>query len=228
MTCGGISLNIILCEGKTDTWFFDEIFKNHIDEQIYAIPDKGMAQLQKLYDGNCFEYIRSQFALIIFGDSGRPTIYDKVLPRVAVDMLGRFSDDIYISIILDDDGTEYENLEKKVLDSVKLVSKNRLKFTHSPIFEENDGLFILRSSKSKGTFTVNLLTVPISLEEQIANKFIGINYRHDHKILENGPHSAIDFIANKYYSGDREKLVRDASAFLKNEIWIKEIVNYIF
>lgn len=227
MTCGGISLNIILCEGKTDTWFFDEIFKNHIDEQIYAIPDKGMAQLQKLYDGNCFEYIKSQFALIIFGDSGRPTIYDKVLPRVTVDMLGRFSYDINISIIIDDDGTEYENLEKIVLDSVKRVSKNPLKSTHSPIFEENDGLFVLKSSKSRGTLNVNLLTVPISLEEQIVDKFIRIKYHHDYKILENGSHYAIDFIANKYYNGDKEKLVRDASTLLKNEIWVKEIVDYI-
>lgn len=220
-------MNVILCEGKTDTWFFDEIFKSHIDEQIYAIPDKGMKQLQKLYAGNCFEHIMSKFALIIFGDSGRPTIYDKVLPRVAIDMLGRFSNDIYISIILDDDGTEYENLEKIVLDSVKLVSKNPLKSTHSPIFEENDGLFVLKSSKSRGTLNVNLLTVPISLEEQIVDKFIRIKYHYDHKILENSPHYAIDFIANKYYGGNKEKLVRDASALLKNEIWVKQIVDYI-
>ena len=138
MICGGINLNIILCEGSTDAWFFDEIFKRHIDGQVYSIPDKGMAQLQKLYDGNCFEYIRSQFALIIFGDSGRPTIYEKVLPRVAVDVLGRFSNDINISIIIDDDGTEYEKLEKIISDKVKQVSQNPLKFTHSPIFEEKN------------------------------------------------------------------------------------------
>lgn len=228
MTCGGISLNIILCEGKTDTWFFDEIFKNHIDEQIYAIPDKGMAQLQKLYDGNCFEHIKSQFALIIFGDSGRPTIYEKVLPRVAVDMLGRFSDDINISIIIDDDGTEYEKLEEIISNKVKLVSQNPQKFTHSPIFEENNGLFVLKSSKSRGTLNINLLTVPISLEEHIANELIGNKYNHDYKILENGPHYAIDFIANKYYSGNKEKLVRDASTLLKNELWVKDIVDYIY
>ncbi|MGP8321525.1 MAG: hypothetical protein ACT6FE_04275 [Methanosarcinaceae archaeon] len=163
MTCGVISLNIILCEGKTDTWFFDEIFKSYTDKPIYAIPDKGMAQLQQLYGGNSFEYIKSKFALVIFGDSGRPTIYEKVLPRIVIDMLGRFNDDIDISIIIDDDGTEYEKLEEIISDKVKIVSQNPLKSTHSPILEENDGVFVLKSSKCRGTLNINLMTVPNSL-----------------------------------------------------------------
>ena len=103
-TLGGINLKILLCEGKHDAWFFDEIMKEHIGGRIHTISDGRMDKLQNLLGGGCFNYIKTKYDLIIFGESGRPIITDKVLPGVIAATLGKVGDDVYIPFILDDDG----------------------------------------------------------------------------------------------------------------------------
>ena len=62
-----------------------------------------MDKLQMLLERGCFNFIKDQYALIIFGDNGRRTIIEKILGRVVVDTLGKVGDDINTIVILDDE-----------------------------------------------------------------------------------------------------------------------------
>ena len=48
LTSGGTNLKIILCEGRNDAWFFDEIMKEHLGDRIHTIPDGGIRKLQRI------------------------------------------------------------------------------------------------------------------------------------------------------------------------------------
>lgn len=220
---------MILCEGKNDAWFFDEIMKEHLGDRVYTTADREMSKLQRLLGGGCFDFIKTQYALIIFGDNGRRTITEKVLGRVVVDTLGKVEDDIYTTIIFDDDGVGYEKLKKNISDKLKSISKDTSKFTTNlfPTLEENNGSLILNHPKGRGVFEVQLLTVPGSLEEQVARKCIEVKCPNNSKILENGSHDALYSLAMKYYDGDKEKLIRETSALLKDEVWVTDIVDHV-
>ncbi len=176
----------------------------------------------------CFNHIKTQYALIIFGDNGRRTITEKVLGRVVVDTLGKVEDDIYTTVIFDDDGVGYEKLKKNISDKLKSISKDTSKFTTNlfPTLEKNNGSFTLNHPKGRGVFEVRLLTVPGSLEEQVARKCIGIKCPNNSRILENGSHDALDSLAMEYYD-DKEKLIRETSALLKDEVWVTDVVDHV-
>jgi hypothetical protein len=72
-----------------------------------------------------------------------------------------------------------------------------------------------------------LSTVPESLETQVAKKCIEVKCPNNSKILEKGPHYAIDFLAMKYYGGNKEKLIRNTSALLKDEAWVIDVVDRV-
>ena len=50
---------MILCEGKNDAWFFDEIMTEHLGDRVYTMADRGMSTLQRLLGGGCFDFIKN-------------------------------------------------------------------------------------------------------------------------------------------------------------------------
>jgi len=220
---------MIICEGKNDAWFFDEIMKEHLNDRVYTTTDREVNKLQRLLGGGCFDFIKTQYALIIFGDNGRRTITEKVLGRVVVDTLGRVGDDIYTTVIFDDDGVGYEKLKKNISDKLKSISKDTSKFTNNlfPTLEEDDDSLILNHPNGRGVFEVQLLTVPESLEEQVARKCIEVKCPNNSKILKKGSHYALDSLAMEYYDGDNERLIRETSTLLKDEVWVTNVVDRV-
>lgn len=214
-------MNIIICEGKYDTWFFDEIMKGHFPDRILAFHTKPIAKLQECLGMNCFKFVKTNYSLIIFGDHGKLNI-NKALKRVIIDTFGKTNDDIHINYIRDDDGVEIEQLIKAFLVELKFFSqdanifKNRL-----PSLEYEKNVFSLLDSRSRGTIKITYLTVPRSLEEQVARRIIDVKYPTDSEILEKNPHECIEFIANKYYNDNKEKLFRESSTLLQDEMWVR-------
>jgi len=200
--------------------------KEHLGDRIHTIPDGGIRKLQRMLGGSCYNYIKKQYDLIIFGDSGRRTMIEKVMWRVVVATLG-VGDDIYIPLILDDDGVGYEGLEKNISDKLKSISKDR-SFSNQvlPLKETNDS-FILNHPRGRGIVEIQLSTVPKSLEMQVAKKCIEVKCPTNFRILEKGPHYAVDFLARDYYGGDKEKLIRDTSILLKDEAWVTDVVDRV-
>lgn len=203
--------------------------KEHLDDdRIHTISDGRMDKLQRLLGVNCFNYIKTKYDLIIFGDSGRPIITDKVLPGVIAATLGKVGDDIYIPFILDDDGVGYAGLKKVISDKLRSIPKDKSKFISNqfPTLKTGSDSFTLSPLKGRGSIEVRLSTVPESLETQVARRCIEVKCPNS-KILEKGPHYAVDFLAMEYYSGDKEKLIRNTSALLKDEAWVTDVVDRV-
>lgn len=220
-----MSLVVILCEGEHDAWFFKEIMgKNFSNDQIYTILDNRMDKLQKILGEN-FSYIRTKYSLIIYGDNGRDPLIEKVLPRVMVDTLGKITVNIYLLLIVDDDGVGYDKLKISVSDKLSSISRDRSKFNPLPELNQNGERFILRHPRTQGYIEVIFRNVPGSLEGQIVRKAIEIKYPNEIRTLQKyGPDRTFDHLASKYYGDDKKSLIRESVNWLENEKWIQSIL----
>lgn len=216
-------MKIIICEGKYDAIFFDEITKNYIIP--YTMYDSPFPQLQKCL-GKSLNYLRSIYPLLIYGDGGKPDIY-KILENTVAESLGKSDKNIYVNLILDDDGVDYEEFEETIKDRLEALSRNSNRFFYPPTFEQDDSGFILKYHKSEGSTIVNLFTIPLSLETQVAKKFIEKRCPHTSIIVEDDPHRAIDDLAREYYANRKDLLFRETSSFLKSEIWVDNVLKQI-
>ncbi len=206
--------------------------QEHVNGGIYTIDDDNTKKLQELLQEKCS--VNTRFALIIYGNNGRPTIYEKVLQRVVVDTLGnavytlgKAEDDIDITLILDDDGEEYWKLRKCVSDKMQAISRDNSKFFHLPSFEDNNNLLIMRHPKKGRVLKVRVSTVPISLEKQVVDSFIEEKCPNRDDLPENDPHKTLKLLAMEYYDDDKEKLIRYTSKLLRDKAWVKAIVKCV-
>lgn len=219
-------MNVLICEGKNDAHFFDETMKVRFN-QIYTIYNNNLNKLQEMFGTSCYNFVKEHFPLVIYGDGGKPFI-NKVLRRVIIDTLGKHKDDLHIIMILDDGGTPYEDLKVALSEELESLSEDRSKFTtHLPNLENNNDLFILRHPRSRGILKIRLATVPKSLEEQVVKKTVELKCPHNHEILENEPHEALELLANEYYDGSTDRLVRASSFWLREEIWVNNIIRIV-
>lgn len=224
-------MNIIICEGKNDAWFFDEIMKTHFADRMYTFYKDNnknhLDKLQEMFGGTCYTYIKKQYSLIIYGDGGKHSI-TTALNRVVSETLGKNNDEISIILIRDEDGVPYDQLHTSLYEILEAYSKDKTKFTtYFPKLEQNNGLFVLNHPKSRGILKVALSTVPNSLEKQIASKTVEFKNCKDRKIPKSDSHEALDFLADKYYSGDKQMLIRESSTWLSNEAWVSNVTNLI-
>ncbi|VVB89435.1 Uncharacterised protein [uncultured archaeon] len=222
-------MNVLICEGKNDACFIDEIMKERFNGRKHTIYDHNFDKLQEMLGTNC-KFIRTRYSLIIYGDRGKPNI-EKELRRIVVETLGKYDDDLYINMIRDDDGVPYETLNQNLHKALQSLLKDKSKFmVHFPNIECNDDLFILKHPRSKGLLKVRLLTVPSNLEKMVVKKIAAIKCPHDSEILkelENNAHIPLELLANKYYSGKKCLLIRDSSTLLKNEAWVNDINRFV-
>ncbi len=220
-------MNIIICEGKFDAWFFHEIMKGHFPDRILPIHSKPIAILQKYLGMNCFKHVKTNYSLIIFGDHGKLNI-KKALERVILDTLGKTMDDIHINYIRDEDGVESGKLLKSFLKELTIFSQDTNSFSNRLIkLESNANSILMKDLSRRGAIKITYLTVPGSLEEQVARRIIHVKYPKDSVILERNPHECIEFIANKYYSDNKEKLFRESSTLLQDEMWVKNCEQFV-
>lgn len=219
-------MNVLICEGKNDACFLDEIMKERFNLRMHTIYNHDLDKLQEMLGTNCYNFIRTRYPLIIYGDGGKANI-NIALRRIVVETLGKNNDELYINMIRDDDGAPYEILNQNLCRELQSLLGDRSKFiVHFPNIECNEDLFILKHPRSKGILKVKLSTVPSNLEKQVVEKTAELKCPHDSEILEqseNDPHKALEILATKYYNGDKCRLIRESSILLKDETWVNEI-----
>ncbi len=212
-------MNILLCEGKNDAWFFDELMKVRFNERMYTIDNDNLKKLQEMC-GDCYDHVNKTFPLIIYGDNGKKEIL-KILRRLIIEIIGRDND---IIMIRDDDDAPYKELKRKLLEELESVIRDISKFTtHLPDLESKDNLHILKHPRGGGILKVRLSTVPHNLEKQIVKKTVELKCPSNSEILDRESHEALELLANEYYNGDREKLIRESSTWLRDETWVNDI-----
>ena len=164
-------MNIILCEGKNDAFFFDELLKERFAYRMYTMYHNELKKLQEMCGNKCYDYVKENYPLIIYGDGGKSEL-NKILRRVVIETLGNNNDLLKIIMIRDDDDSPYEELNRILFEELDSLIKDKSKFTNRtlPKLEERDNSFILNHPKSKGVLKVKLSTVPGSLEKQVVKK----------------------------------------------------------
>ncbi|MCG2821416.1 MAG: hypothetical protein L6371_06005, partial [Candidatus Atribacteria bacterium] len=100
-------MKLIICEGFYDAVFFHEVLKIFGSLDTYLIPDNQMQKLQGIY-GN-YHFMRDRIRTTIYGDNGRPTVFDWVLRRV-ISTLRAIPENVDLIVIIDNDGSSYEEL----------------------------------------------------------------------------------------------------------------------
>ena len=65
------------------------------------------------------------------------------------------------------------------------------------------------------------------METQVVKRCVEVKCPNNYKILKKGPHHAIDLLAMEYYDGNKEKLIRNTSALLKEEAWVTDVVDLV-
>ena len=64
-------MNIVLCEGKNDALFFDELLKERFPHRIYTMYHNELNKLQEMCGNKCFDHVEQTYSLIIYGDGGK-------------------------------------------------------------------------------------------------------------------------------------------------------------
>ncbi len=222
-------MNVLICEGKNDACFLEELMKERFTTPPLTI-NNNLNKLQERLGTNCYKFTKSQYNLIIYGDNGKLFI-NTVLRELVVETLGKNNDDLYIIMIRDDDGAPYEVLNVNLCKELQSLLRDKSKFiVHVPTIECNNDWFILKHPRGGGILRVKLSTVPSSLEKKIAKKTIELRCPHDSKIikeLENDPHEALESLADKYYDGDKDMLIRESSILLRQETWVNDITRLV-
>lgn len=217
-------MNILLCEGINDAWFFDEYMNVRFDNRKHTIPDDNLPKLQEMCGYKCYKYNNDKYPLIIYGDGGKSELL-KVLRRLIIETLGN---DNHIVMVRDEDDAPPDELSRKFLEELESISKDKSKFTtHLPILERKNDLFILNHPRSRGILKVEQSIVPRSLENQVVKKTVELKCPTNSVILDMESHAALRLLASQYYNGNRQSLIRDSSSWLKDESWINRIDSLI-
>ncbi len=213
---------LILCEGKKDRYFFDEMAKTY-ELDPYSTRSTDINELQrKIAD----DHFMKNNQLIIYGDNGRPTISNKVLPRASRSWLFRDGYAKRLLMIIDDDGTDRGVLFQTVKNILEEYCTDPHKFSKLPNFESND---VIKISSDDITFPleIHFLTVPESLEKQMIKKYCDIKELSYDTYLKHDTDKAINIIMDKENISDIEDLVRKSVHWFEDDEWFKEIIKKI-
>lgn len=219
-------MNILLCEGKNDAWFFDELMnlrfasRNRMCTMYDDSNNNKLKKLQEMCGHKCYDHTKDTCPLIIYGDGGKSELL-KVLRRLVIEILGKNN---YIIMIRDEDDAPSDELNRIFLEELEAISRDKSKFTtYLPNLERINNQFILNHPKSRGILKVEQSIVPSSLEKQIVKKTVELKCPRKSEILERESHDALELLADEYYDGDRQKLIRESSAWLRDEAWVTKI-----
>ena len=127
-------MKIILCEGKNDAIFFDELVRSAGINQ-YTVQNNDMKKLYELFRN--FNYIANAYNVIIYGDNGKPTLLAKVTPNVLRDVLGKAS--LTFVVVVDDGGLDYETEFEHFKNELEKILRNRARFPTQPVWTVEEG-----------------------------------------------------------------------------------------
>ena len=162
----------------------------------------------------------------VFGDSGKPGYMRKVYPKILVDNILRCREDVLFIVTEDLDYNEINNL-LRVWNEITLETlKNMESFSILPKIQNQSEKCIKVTSLSNHSIQIHYCGVPRSLEYQVAK----INMKkHNLKILnltQNSDHKFLNDIVDKL-EVDKKELIEKSVQLLKNEDWVKEIIDLI-
>ncbi|WP_153015911.1 hypothetical protein [Methanofollis ethanolicus] len=209
----------ILCEGRYDSWFLDEILK--IEYAVLPIRlHSDFKSFSRYYRWGC----RDGKPCIILSDNGHDLI-SKYIPKIIREYFAAFTPlNLHYVVLKDSDGSNHRFLLGNYYDTISEII--RAKNMNNVDFDKNeDNCTITLTSKqdSRHSFQFHFIFIPQSFEKSLVAKSFEKNrqlskYKDDIERMD--PHDALTEIA-KHLGIDKESLIRNSvsQGWFREEDW---------
>jgi len=210
----------ILCEGKYDCWFLDEILKTEYSERPIRL-HSDFRRFNSCYRWGC----RDGQPCVIFSDNGHDLI-NSYIPNIIRDYFATYTPlNLHYVVLKDTDGCDPKYLLRSYCETISEIIKS--KNMHNVTFktDENNYTIVLTSQTDpRHSFQFHFIFIPQSFEKCLVAKSFERNnpllrYKDDIERLD--PHKALNEIAKHLNMADRESLIRNSvlNGWFREEDW---------
>ena len=222
-------MNSLICESNYDRIFLSEVIRK------YFIPNYEPHEVKTTELSGLQEAIRCKITkIIIYGDNGKLTISDLIIPRLVLEIVGIRPDNFSFIVILDSDGELDTERLKKVKGNIDqfLQAKRRTNYNHS-VDEQNVCILLSSNNDTRYIVKFRFFLIPVSFERQLITKAVEncrsvISQNRRKHLQDMDPHIALNEIA-KALKISKEELIRKSvnENWFGNEDWFKKMISMI-
>lgn len=207
------TVKVFVLEGHNDIIVMDTILREYFSfEKFPQAHDREFKRSinilrQKLLNQREYHWIKTNFGFIVYGDNGKQTLINKVLPRLVSDIIGKIAEPVKLFVILDEDGTP---LQKTTEDIRQKLQKRRIPYAQVSLLSQNE-VVIKSSIDSRYQIAIRVHLIPESLEKQLVKCItskINLLPKKKSDLLNMDPHEALKDIAGMLGTS-RDDLIRD-------------------
>ena len=189
-------MKVFVLEGHNDMIFMETILREYFSfEEFPKTHDREFQRSinvlrRRLLNQKEYRSIKTSFGFIVYGDNGKQTIINKVLPRLVSDIIGKIPDPVELFVVLDKDGTP---LKKTVNTIYKNLKEKRISHTDVSILSK-DRIVVKSSIDSRYQVIIRVYLIPESLEKQLvkcALSEIKLSSKKKRDLLSMDPHDAL-------------------------------------
>jgi len=214
----------ILCEGKYDCWFLDEILKTEYD----VIPIRlhsNFGRFSKYYRWGC----RDGQPCIILSDNGHDLV-KKYIPKIIREYFAAYTPvNLHYVVLKDSDGSDHryllENYHHTISEIIRAKNMNYVDFDKD---EDNYTITLTSKIDARHSFHFHFIFIPQSFEKSLVAKSFEKNrqlsrYKNDLERID--PHQALTEIAN-HLDINKETLIRNSvlQGWFREEDWYVTLV----
>lgn len=214
----------ILCEGKHDCWFLDEVVQLECSIDPLCI-HKDLGEFQKCYRS---DYHCSKHSCIILSDNGHE-LMDKYVPAI-MGFFGTRIMNVHFVIMKDADYSDPAYLLTTYSESMSRLLQTKRRRDISIEHDPADRIISMVSDRDdRFSFHFHFIFIPQSLEKAIVEKSLEM-YRSFSRsgtaIVSEDPHKALNDIACHQGFHDKEALIRHAvrERWFRDEDWYTELI----
>lgn len=217
--------SVILCEGKHDAWFIDELLRNRgLNSLILKSIKDFREKLRVLVRGHSVSDNDIDVLILPLNSESKDKIYKDTSA-----MMGHFRELVRtfcgckILLVVDSDGESERFIREKFYDS---LGKTVVRFNPRPELEINANSNIYVKFKDC-SICFYLFVVPNSLEIEIFKK-LKSSGRYSSEIKKiTAPKDGIYKICKSYFNCEQERLYRWAVKFFNDEGWVNCLLSLI-
>jgi hypothetical protein len=238
---------IYIGEGENDAIFISSVLEKHFDikkENLencqFIVIDDNKKIIKKKMGINVihdyltkeygFNFIKSTYNLLIYGDNGRPTVIDKILPKM-LDIIGNTPEPTNIKIlcILDEGGINLNITIQEIINKLKDRANNRS--DEFIIINNKDNITLQTKDDCRYSIDIHVFQIPDSLEVKIVRKGVdvfNVRGKQRKRLLNNDPHDSLNEIA-KNNNLTKEQLIEKSvfEDWFINDSWYQDLINKI-
>lgn len=168
----------------------------------------------------------SYYKYIIWGNEGRKALLDKYYLSILKNVIKKFREDVLLIVIEDSDNRDLTNLIDRWCENTKRTLTNKKTFQTLFPFNRTSDKTIEINIRSNNIVNIYYNIVPQSLEYQVANANMARNNLEIDETIQQDYHRFLKKVANLLGS-DVEYLIKSSVNLLKDEVWVKKLVNLI-